>query len=83
MRNVNDGGPAFPTLESADGQGHKGMSLLDYFATQALLAENVIYRHEAKDIAKAAYNIAEAMLEEKNLRAAEWYDPYQQVDHNF
>lgn len=77
-----DGGPAFPALHSIDGNWVKepldeflGMSLRDYFASQALsilipqyeaFAENARFAKEEFDhvtaTAKAAYKYADAML---------------------
>jgi hypothetical protein len=43
-KKINDGGPAFPTLDGRDGAGgpeyfsHEGMTLRDWFAGQALAA---------------------------------------------
>ena len=67
MKKQNNGGPAFPYCEQ-DGQGgyeqHKGMSLRDYFAAQALAGllasgEDSI---DAETNAHDAYIIADAML---------------------
>jgi len=59
----NTGGPAFPTKP-----GHwmeEGMSLRDYFAAKAMAADISTSYHSAKDAAKFAYEIADAMLAEK------------------
>lgn len=75
----NDGGPAFPALWSAD---NNGMSLLDYFAGQAMagmLANesitnglDAITDSEGEDvpwvIAMDAYDQAEEMLHEREMR---------------
>lgn len=72
MRDINsDGGPAFPTEPNA----HRGMSLRDYFAGQALPAiieGTSKSAHDLKDqdaiakllnaIARNAYDLADAML---------------------
>jgi hypothetical protein len=69
----NTGGPAFPAWEQ-DEYGSKffneGITLRDYFAAKALqglLANQNLnaYCEDAK-IAKSAYIIADAMLNEKN-----------------
>lgn len=59
---INDGGPAFPAPYNNDGVG---MSLRDWFAGQALVA----LPHTGcggdlhiEDAAKAAYQMADAML---------------------
>jgi hypothetical protein len=58
------GGPAFPATNH---HGHKleGMTLRDYFAAKAMqgLVENANWRGMPEDaLAKAAYNMADAML---------------------
>ena len=66
-RIVDNGGPAFPTVELA----HRldtpapGMSLRDWFAGQALagmLGTNEGWNAENKQIAQSAYEVADAML---------------------
>ena len=54
---MNNGGPAFPT-----GTAFQGMTLRDYFAAKAMqsLTENST---NPKEIAQAAYIVADAMLE--------------------
>ncbi len=57
------GGPAFPTKP-----GHwmeEGMSLRDYFAAKAMAADISTSYHSAKDVAKFAYEMADAMLAER------------------
>jgi hypothetical protein len=58
------GGPAFPTK-----LGHwteeEGMTLRDYFAAKAMAADMATSHHSAKDVAKFAYEMADAMLAEK------------------
>ena len=74
MSTINDGGPAFPS-EVWDSEGcpqhTQGMSLRDYFAAKAMQAfvtgllsdgEPVI-KSDDKDIARRAYEIADAMLD--------------------
>jgi hypothetical protein len=80
--NGDNGGPAFPRPVGGDGYGATsdeavGMTLLDYFAGQALvgmLAQWAVddnatpeYRH----VALHAYTIASAMLAEKRRRERE------------
>jgi len=76
----NDGGPAFPHLglyAGADGNLHpqptqyEGMSLLDVFAGLAmcgLAATEGWGENMAEAISRTAYNIAEAMLAEREKR---------------
>jgi hypothetical protein len=68
------GGPAFPstmhhgaTFEGRDISWHDGMTLRDYFAAkamQAMFTERTTPNH-LEMIAKAAYVVANAMLEER------------------
>jgi len=75
---VSTGGPAFPVpdLHHANGQvqrGSDGMTLLDWFAGQALAGLiGLAARHDCvmDDIAKDTYNQASAMLAEKARREA-------------
>ena len=79
MKELNDGGPAFPRTMSEYEKvtGHDGMSLRDWFAGQALTSlEQFFYRSEhalsegdAPQIAKMAYAIADAMLAEREAVA--------------
>jgi hypothetical protein len=73
LKNQN-GGPAFPTLKAKmtadDAVRFEGMSLLDYFAGQALtglLADGSRGAYDAQ--ARSAYRFAEAMIEERERRA--------------
>lgn len=70
-----DGGPAFPSLHSIDGNWIKeprpefsGMSLRDYFAAHALAGLLASGPHdcEAPGIAHDAYLFADAMLAARN-----------------
>ncbi len=70
----NDGGPAFPAFETNDAgeleHNFLGMSLRDWFASQALvgLGTNVNSGFENDDCAKRArlaYKQADAMLHER------------------
>jgi hypothetical protein len=61
-----NGGPAFPSHGSMGEVTHEGMTLRDYFAAKAMqgLVENANWRGMPEDaLAKAAYNMADAMLE--------------------
>jgi hypothetical protein len=62
-KKINDGGPAYPVFSAE--AAHKGMSLRDYFAGQALAA----YRFCESDAAKDAYRFADAMIAERNKNA--------------
>lgn len=55
------GGPAFPTN---GGVTYKGMTLLDYFAGQALSQ----MKGEPTDSARRCYDHAEAMIKEREKR---------------
>lgn len=73
--NQNDGGPAFPTKATENfGFDSLGMSLLDWFAGQALegyiaWSPSDAYQGSPKDSAAFAYTMAEAMIAEKQRRA--------------
>lgn len=62
-----DGGPAFPFVDNDHCDGDSGMSLLDWFAGQALagLLANNEYRETSKFCARDAYEFARAMLAER------------------
>ncbi len=82
MSERDDGGPAFPTIINvADEAGHLhrvvtgGMSLRDYFAAKAmqcLMADAIAKvplgaKTDGVDVAEVAYEMADAMLEQRNL----------------
>lgn len=57
MSKENNGGPAFPS------QGYEGLTIRDYFAAKAMQSIPLsIVPNEQKLIAKAAYQMADAML---------------------
>jgi hypothetical protein len=63
---IHTGGPAFPFNHFDLGATEHGMTLRDYFAAKAMqgLVENANWRGMPEDaLAKAAYNMADAMLE--------------------
>jgi hypothetical protein len=71
----DDGGPAFPFVETDLVCGHRfdpGMSLRDYFAAKAMQAmlsiENVHLNYGESELAKWSYQQADAMLEERNRK---------------
>ena len=64
MSTINDGGPAFPLKEPLSSD-HEGMTLRDYFAAKAmqgLCAHPESPDWDESDIAKSAYDQADAML---------------------
>ena len=76
----NDGGPAFPGKQAAvvipvdlrdDPRIHtvenetNGMSLRDYFAGQVVIGVVYDNTYSPEDLAKGAYEIADAMLKER------------------
>ena len=75
--NTNTGGPAFPMsgFDTRHGQPiqavyQHGMALRDYFAAKAMQGELASQRdgyewHSYEKLAKHCYNIADAMLEER------------------
>ena len=76
---INDGGPAFPVPDvfRPDGVhaagGSLGMTLRDWFAGQALVAawgalDKGYYEGGNHDIARCAYQIADAMLSEREAK---------------
>ena len=72
MAQKDDGGPAFPHEELNDDGSffsvHKGMSLRDWFAGQALnqATREIWAEHKFEDVAKRCYLFADAMLEARN-----------------
>jgi hypothetical protein len=70
MSNTNTGGPAFPTVDYTKpvGSGNHimtingGMTLRDYFAAKAMQGLCSGNNTNAKEIAQAAYIVADAML---------------------
>lgn len=78
MSAQNDGGPAFPTGEKLDPQDGRvqqymvpGMSLRDYFAAKAMQAifDGSRLPASASDVAKQAYQIADAMLRAREAQS--------------
>ena len=73
MRDVKNGGPAFPVVADAEMQNKAwgGMSLRDYFAAKALAAmigqpnkhQENCGKKAVPTLAKFAYEYADAMLE--------------------
>ena len=74
MSNDN-GGPAFPVnTENKHEAGacfpHEGMTLRDYFAAKAMqgmiTGTHMWADHEDEDLARSAYDFADAMIAERN-----------------
>lgn len=65
-----DGGPAFPTPESGQPGSYQnyGMSLRDWFAGQ--IAAALCIERDSASIADRAYELADAMLAERNRNSA-------------
>jgi hypothetical protein len=64
MENINDGGPAYPVFSPE--AAHKGMTLRDYFAGQALAGVMAIDHRAPDHIAMLVYLYADAMIAERN-----------------
>jgi len=80
---MNDGGPAFPKPASPEkyiDHCQEGMSLRDYFAAAAMQGllyteprveygqQRRIYADQARKLAKAAYQLSDAMLDARKDR---------------
>ena len=72
---INDGGPAFPTLfiEPNYGSGYAGMTMRDYFAAAAL--QGILSNHQecsnfdsGKERAEYCYIVANAMLKAREAK---------------
>lgn len=61
----NDGGPAFPRIDTAVSAPQSGMTLRDWFAGQALIALTQTLLDEFM-VAHDAYRLADAMLKERD-----------------
>ena len=59
---INDGGPAFPTLDNTEHWRHLGLSLRDYFAAAALQGL-LAYDGDCSTAIGLAYHTADAMLD--------------------
>lgn len=59
------GGPAFPHWDGPTGKVFNGMTLLDYFAGQAMQLYTIT---DYEDAAKLCYSRAAAMIKEREKR---------------
>lgn len=75
MMKINDGGPAFPYTDTGV---ENGMTLRDYFAAQSLSLggeffhniDNALFGQDSvKRCARIAYEIADAMLKERDKQS--------------
>jgi hypothetical protein len=68
---INDGGPAFPTMDPNEHYRLMGMTLRDYFAAAALKgqAHRFAHPHEHRELlAQDCYDIADAMLKAREAK---------------
>ncbi len=67
---MRDGGPAFPGVGIPEDYPPSGMTLRDWFAGQALirLSEDWGDDHTAFDVAQSCYQMADAMLDQREKR---------------
>ena len=69
MSNIETGGPAFPFScqgETTAPEIYYGMTLRDYFASKAMQGLYARVNWSCADVAKRAYEQADAMLKERN-----------------
>ncbi len=66
-----NGGPAFPHWDGPGGRCFNGMTLWDYFAGSALagILSDPACNASDSDIARSAYNYANAMIAEREKRS--------------
>jgi len=76
MSDINDGGPAFPVINSPTLMEQSGMTLRDYFAAKAMQGLIASPRGTPdgtnatdKHYAKCAYIMADAMLKAREVQA--------------
>jgi hypothetical protein len=71
---IDDGGPAFPTAaDNGHSTNQDGMSLRDYFAAAALqgfLSNQALATIHQSELAKGAYEYADAMIEARKKGGA-------------
>ena len=78
MSTRDDGGPAFPFPDSASPIEHPGMTVRDYAAIEAMKPllqgsktnDMSMFPQLAEIIAKRSYQMADAMIAERNRRAS-------------
>lgn len=75
MSNETNGGPAFPVVETQEPYGTRvspGMSLLDYFAGQALIGLLASERYDGGGtmLTHDAYKMAGYMIDERKKRSS-------------
>lgn len=63
---MNNGGPAFPSDQNQVFWSNSGLSVRDYFAGQALASLAAVVPMPREKVAKAAYEIADAMLKARD-----------------
>jgi len=63
---INDGGPAFPTMDPNEHYRLMGMTLRDYFAAAAI--NEVGWHNDINKSAAMAYAIADAMLKAREAK---------------
>ena len=70
MSTINDGGPAFPVASEVSGWHSNGMTLRDWFASQALvgLIADPSRDGSTDDRARYAYAYADAMLRAREVK---------------
>jgi hypothetical protein len=67
---TNNGGPAFMYTNSTT-QEQSGITIRDYFATKAIagiITESIDEKINMKHLAKMAYKLADAMMEERTIK---------------
>jgi len=72
---INDGGPAFPSTiqyfpnDDKSANEEQGMTLRDWFASQALVSMGLEYTDECHaSVAECAYRYADAMLKAREVK---------------
>ena len=66
---INDGGPAFPTMDPNEHYRLMGMTLRDYFAAAALSSRGMYGANIRENaVAKECYIIADAMLKAREVK---------------
>jgi hypothetical protein len=66
---INDGGPAFPTMDPNEHYRLMGMTLRDYFAAAALSSRGMYGANIRENaVAKECYIIADAMLKAREAK---------------